>query len=178
MKFIIFFIFMSLLGCTTPEKNLTTEAYTLSSFESIPLGTSSATLEKIWSQPQKKGSYDVEGAHFMQWEYNFNQTEAWFLIDQSKGGIIVEKVFFPIPHTRDSDLHYLTEDKFKDIKFEKVSAKCAHFGELAYVSKSRGLFIISHDVGTDVPVAAIAMDTPELVDLRIKEDQNRRCSWH
>jgi len=36
---------------------------------------------------------------------------------------------------------------------------------------------MSHDVGTNVPAAAIAMDTPELVDLRYKEEQNRRC-WH
>jgi hypothetical protein len=48
-----------------------------------------------------------------------------------------------------------------------------HFKQWEYGDVS----IASHGEGTEVPVAAIAMDTPELVDLRFKEEQNRRC-WH
>jgi hypothetical protein len=42
------------------------------------------------------------------------------------------------------------EKKFKDIKFEKIKAKCGHFGEFGYANKPHGIFIPSHDDGVDM----------------------------
>ncbi len=175
MKLLFFFLFTFSLSCETPGKS-SEDTKTFSSFEAVPLGASSIVLEKVWNKPQEKEDYDIEGVHFTRWQYIYSdskRSEAWFLIDQSKGGIIVEKVFLPLPHSRESDFQYLIGEKFKDVKFEKIGTKCSHFGEIVYFNKTLGLFIISRD-----PVTAIASDTQELVNLRNKEEQNRRCSWH
>jgi len=92
---------MHLSACATMGDN-PTKNQSLSSFEAVPVGSSSTILENKWGKPQVKGDYSIEGVHFTQWEYrDSNRLEAWFLIDQNKNGIVVEKgVFSHSPYPR------------------------------------------------------------------------------
>lgn len=97
-----------------------------------------------------------------------------FLVDSS--GTIVEKVYFPQKDSDLSDLENLMASTFKNLEFEKIPVKCRHFSEVVYVDKLKGVILISREVA-NAKVDGIVLASPEMVDLRVKENANRTCSY-
>jgi hypothetical protein len=169
------FMMFILLGCATTNHSSRLKP-SFANLESIALGTSSSDLKKEWGEPSSETKIDIEGVPFIEWVYKINEESSNQILIDPISNQVVEKIHFPSSSSSEADLEFLVNNQFEKIKFEKVRPKCAHGGAVAFVNRSAGL-VISTQEGVKVPVAGIIWATPEVFELRVKEDQNRKCTW-
>jgi hypothetical protein len=98
---------------------------------------------------------------------------ASFLIDPSTNKI-VEKTYLPFAESPEFDLKNLLDLEFKKIPFEKTPVKCRHNNEVIYLYKSGGILIMAKQK-EDAKTDAISYSAPAVFNLRIKENQNKKC---
>jgi hypothetical protein len=154
-------------GAELPQSN----SINLNDFNSSPIKESTTSLEKRIGKPNSVDSLSIEGTSFTSWVYfgPKKQVVAEFLI-QAQTSMVVEKIFHPTDLTLKKGL----ESDFKGMAFEKIKVRCRHHSELVLLDRSKSLMLVTseHEKAT---IDSIIYGTPELVELRLKENEKKVC---
>lgn len=172
MKYLVASVaFLFLSSCASFHKNSGSEERSFKEFQTIK---DIPILKAKWGDPVVKKEIAIGGQTFSLWEYNddANKTVAEFLVNPKNE--MSEKVFLPDAKSSMFNLQYLLANEFKDAKFEKIPVKCRHFNEVIYVDRLKGVILVTRDM-PDANVDAISISTPNIVDLRTKENAHKKC---
>lgn len=175
MKTMIAALTVLMMGCTSISRPVDTKTRTFSDFLKVPLG-SSEDLLKMWGPPASRESKEIAKREYAVWSYEkaSEREIAEFSLDPS-AQLIVEKIYLPEARSEEAILSALLKSKpFTSMTFQKIPVRCAHFGETIYAAEQEGVLVISNDKER-ATVAAIAFMTPEVFQLELRENQERRC---
>ena len=173
----IFVLASLLMGCATVSRSTESATKTSDSFMNVPLECSESLL-KTWGEPSWRDTKEIAKRNYVVWNYERapGKELAEFALDPSSR-LIVEKIYLPETGSKEADLSSLLKSRFfASIAFQKISVRCAHFGETIYAAEKEGVLLISNNKER-ATVSAIAFMTPEVFQLELKENQERQCRW-
>lgn len=170
---ILITIFLLLLTACASNHQQAAAPLSLKKFQKIPLGSDVAELKK-WNESTSDELISIEGQSFISKEFRENNKAiALFTIDPSTSKT-VEKIYFPSMHLPEANLQSLMANEFKNVRFSELRPKCRHNNDLVFQERNQGLSILSAKEQS-AKVVAISYATPQIFELRIKENLNRKC---
>jgi hypothetical protein len=137
----------------------------LSKFSNQKLGESAADLKKNLGEPSETGAERYGSIEYQTLDYNSGDGAplAYYTLNLNKE--VVGKSVWIAKDLPESDLNWLLQNRFAEIKFETYTPCKTHGPQKMLIAKDQGLF-----VGVDGQrVVYISNCAPQLTDVRINQ---------